>query len=71
MAFKILTSRQDVMPFIEKVQMAADRERKSFGFLPASAYDQFALQGRLVVAIDDESEQFLGYVAYGGVPHTL
>lgn len=68
MAIKILTSRHEVAPYIENVQIAADQERRSFGFLPASAYEQFALQGRLVVAIDDKRDQFLGYVAYGGVP---
>lgn len=68
MALKVLASRREVAPHIENVRLAADQERRSFGFLPASAYDQFALQGRLLVAIDDECEQFLGYIAYGGVP---
>jgi|TARA_R100000049_G_scaffold3487_1_gene7608 GNAT superfamily N-acetyltransferase len=68
MAFEIIRSREEVLPYISNVQEAADLERKSFGFLPKSAYADFALQGRLLVAVDEKSREFAGYLAFGGVP---
>lgn len=45
---------------------AADEERNAFGFLPAKAYEEFAVQGRLIVATKATSGELAGYIAYGG-----
>lgn len=64
----LLSSKMDVTAFIPKVVEAADGERNSFGFLPARAYEDFALQQRLIVACDSKSNELAGYVVFGGTP---
>ena len=64
----LLSSRADVAPFLPAVIAAADGSRTSFGFLPARAYEDFALQGRLIVAHDRMSDRLAGYVVFGGTP---
>ncbi|MDG2003159.1 MAG: GNAT family N-acetyltransferase [Novosphingobium sp.] len=66
--FAILSDREGVMPYLSEVRTAADAERKSFGFLPAAAYEEFALQKRLLVAICKDDDRFAGYLAFGGTP---
>lgn len=61
----LLTSRNDVLPFIPNVIAAADNERESFGFLPARAYEDFALQRRLIIA-RAANNALAGYVVFGG-----
>lgn len=64
----LLSSKADVASFIPDVIAAADGERNSFGFLPARAYEDFALQQRLIVACDSNSKTLAGYVVFGGTP---
>jgi ribosomal protein S18 acetylase RimI-like enzyme len=63
---EVLTSRIETLPYIPQVIEAADKERNSFGFLPDSAYEDFALQGRLFVARDRETGELAGYIVFGG-----
>jgi ribosomal protein S18 acetylase RimI-like enzyme/predicted nucleic acid-binding protein len=64
----LLSSRADVATFLPRVVAAADGERNSFGFLPARAYEDFALQRRLIVACDSNTNALAGYVVFGGTP---
>lgn len=64
----LLSSKAEVTAFIPKVVTAADGERNSFGFLPARAYEDFALQQRLIIACDSESKALAGYIVFGGTP---
>jgi GNAT superfamily N-acetyltransferase len=67
-AISILTAASDVMPFIQDVQDAADANKDAFGFLPAPAYIDFAIQGTLFVAVRDR--RYAGHLAFGGrYPH--
>src|SRR4051812_25356727 len=68
MRIKLLSRRTELLPHLNEVRTAADAERSSFGFLPKSAYEEFAFQGRMIVAIDDKTGTMLGYVLYGGAP---
>src|SRR5687768_10920954 len=63
---ELLSRRAQVEPYIEQVRVAADAERGAFGFMPASAYDEFAAQGRMIIAIEPGTSAMLGYVLYGG-----
>lgn len=62
---RLLTQRSEVEPFVGKVRKAADSEKAAFGFLPAKAYDEFAYQGRMIVAVD-ASGSLIGYTLFGG-----
>lgn len=62
---KLLTQRNEIEPYVGKIREAADGEKTAFGFLPAKAYDEFAYQGRMVVAID-ASGILVGYTLFGG-----
>lgn len=66
MTIELLSRRAQVEPYIEQVRVAADAERGAFGFMPASAYDEFAAQGRMIIAIEPGTSAMLGYVLYGG-----
>jgi len=62
---RLLTKRNEVEPFVGKIREAADGEKMAFGFLPAKAYDEFAYQGRMIVAVD-ASDTLIGYTLFGG-----
>ena len=64
--YEFLTARADVQKYVQAIVAAADTERNAFGFLPGRAYEEFALKGRLIVAIERKSGDLAGYVAYGG-----
>lgn len=66
MTIRLLTSRSELLPHLDEVRAAADAERAAFGFLPKSAYEEFAFQGRMIIAADADSGDMLGYVLYGG-----
>lgn len=72
MEFVILSVPEEVAPFVETVQRQADTERKSLGFLAASAYQQAASSGRLLVAINRgaRGDEYAGHIFLGGIyPH--
>ncbi|WP_172683822.1 GNAT family N-acetyltransferase [Desulfosarcina cetonica] len=71
MDFSILTKPSQVVPFIISVQKFADANRKSFGFLPQSAFLDQANNGRLWVVVDKEKNECLGYLMFGGKFPTL
>jgi GNAT superfamily N-acetyltransferase len=47
----ILTSRDDVAPFVNDVRKAADAQTMALGFFPATVYVEFARREQLYVAI--------------------
>lgn len=67
MSVQILTTREELDPYIGAIRQAADSERASFGFLPPNAYREFVQQGRAVVAISGLEGELAGYCLYGGV----
>ncbi len=70
MQIRILTEYQDVEPYLDSVCNLADKNRDSLGFLPASAYRELAVRGRLWPVIDQNSAGPLGYLMFGGrYPH--
>lgn len=62
----LLSSRDDVAPYLEHIIRASNSERNSFGFLPAAVYRDFIQQQQIVVAIDEETSDFVGYVIFAG-----
>jgi GNAT superfamily N-acetyltransferase len=65
-SINVITSPDEVLPFLETVQVLADANKPTFGFLPASAYNELALQGRLWIAVDSRCGALLGYLLFGG-----
>lgn len=66
MNVSLLSARNDVEPYLGQVRAAADAARSAFGFLPKSAYDEFAAQGRMIIATEASNGAMLGYILYGG-----
>ena len=64
--FKLLRSREDVAAFIPRVVEASNAERNAFGFLPSPTYEDFAYQGRIIIAVDAATEEFAGYAIFAG-----
>ena len=67
----ILKSFKDVKNFLNSVLRAADNNKRALGFLPKSAYHDSALQGKLWIAIEPESQKYLGHLMFGGKYPTL
>jgi len=67
---RILTSYSEIQEFLPILQKHADQNRVSLGFFPTSSYNDTALQGRLWVAIDENSKNYVGHLFFGGrYPH--
>ncbi|MEQ8736010.1 MAG: GNAT family N-acetyltransferase [Rhodospirillaceae bacterium] len=62
----IITEPSEVIVYIDDVQKAADRQKKIFGFLAKSAYEQRCLLGKLWVAIDSDTKVYAGHIMFGG-----
>lgn len=62
---RLLTRRNEIEPYVGRIREAADGEKLAFGFLPAKAYDEFAYQGRMIVAVD-AANTLVGYTLFGG-----
>ena len=68
---EILKNYKKVKNFVAKVQSHADHHKKSFGFLPASAYEQLALKGQLWVIATKCHTDVAGCLLFGGVYPSL
>ena len=66
MEIQILKSFLEIEPFLSQVQQYADKNRKSLGFLPQTAYEEQASLGRLWVAINRETKDYMGHLLFGG-----
>lgn len=62
----LLSMRSEVEPYVAQIREAADKEKDAFGFLPASAYTEFAYQGRMLIAVDVATRELAGYTVFGG-----
>lgn len=49
--------------FVDAVNLG-DKNSKTLGFLPKSAFEKYAKSGQLIGAFDKESNEFLGYLLY-------
>lgn len=58
----ILTSRNDVAPFVQDVRSAADAQTLALGFFPAAVYTEFARREQLYVA----AREIDGILVYAG-----
>jgi L-amino acid N-acyltransferase YncA len=65
MKYIILTNYEETQSYVDQVCKVADDNRKSFGFLPDSVYEQMASKGQLWVAVC-ERRVFRGYLMFGG-----
>lgn len=68
---KILKSYSETEAYINLVREYADLNKHSFGFLPASVYEEFALTERLWVLVSNEKTDMHGYLIFGGSYPTL
>jgi predicted nucleic acid-binding protein/ribosomal protein S18 acetylase RimI-like enzyme len=68
-AIRILSKYKDVQPYLVELRKQADSERDALGFLPARAYEEAALQGKLLVAEhhDKSGSSYAGHLFFGGV----
>lgn len=57
---------KDYDRYIDQVSHFADQNKKSFGFMPATAYRQMSLKGQLWLAVNKENHIY-GYLMFGGV----
>lgn len=66
---RILSEFNDVRPYLVELRKQADSEREALGFLPPKAYEQAALQGKLLVAEkqDKSGPSYVGHLFFGGV----
>jgi GNAT superfamily N-acetyltransferase/predicted nucleic acid-binding protein len=69
----IKTRTEDVTPFLARVQRLADTERDSLGFLPLTAYQEAAIQGKLWIAalVRNSEETYIGHLLFGGAFPTI
>ena len=69
----IKTQADEVCSFVDVVRQRADSERTALGFIPHSAYQEAAVQGKLwvAVALKDGLESYVGHLLFGGVFPTL
>lgn len=63
---KILKTFTEVESHLATVQSFADKNKSSLGFLPSSAFREQALRSRLWIAVREETNEFLGYLLFGG-----
>lgn len=62
---KILKSYEYTKSYVDNVRFFADSNKQSFGFLPASAYKELALTGRLWVLVSKTTKEMQGYLLFG------
>lgn len=66
---RILSEYRDVRPYLVELRKQADSDRGALGFLPPKAYEEAALQGKLLVAErhDKTGQSYAGHLFFGGV----
>jgi predicted nucleic acid-binding protein len=60
---KVITIDKD-SKYLESVIKLGDNNSKTLGFFPKSAFEQFAKNQKILVAIDEHSDIFLGYLLH-------
>lgn len=70
MAFRIVTKRTEIAPFIRDIQMSADTDKEALGFMRAAAYQQAVQKGEITVALSTEGPRYAGHIwVSGAYPH--
>ena len=70
MTERIIKVPTEVMNYVDQVRHLADANRSMLGFVPASAYREAALKGCLWIAVDQTTQDLMGYLFFGGTyPH--
>ncbi|HEX5312668.1 GNAT family N-acetyltransferase [Aquabacterium sp.] len=66
--FRIVISRNDVQPWVDEVNKAADSDKDSLGFFPSAVYREFANKEQLLVALihsaSDNTEAYAGHLLF-------
>lgn len=70
MVYDVLKRIEQVKEYVEQVSCIADKNKKAFGFLSASVYEQMATKGQLWLAVNNDKE-LKGYLMFGGTMPTL
>lgn len=68
MTEKVLDAPADVVAYLEQIRRLADANREALGFLPATAYEEAAMKGRLWVAVEENAttaKDLHGYLFFG------
>jgi GNAT superfamily N-acetyltransferase/predicted nucleic acid-binding protein len=69
---RVLSKPEEVAAYVDQARLASDEDKESLGFLPERAYKEAAYQGKLLIAIVQESNDlvYAGHLLHGGVfPH--
>ena len=64
---KLISERSDLLPFAKIVKLKADSDKNSLGFLSESVYPEAAINEKLIVAVDPNSNSYIGHLLFGGV----
>ncbi len=51
---------------INEVRKYADENKKNFGFLPSSVYEELALKDQVWIAVSKDNQSLAGYLIFGG-----
>jgi GNAT superfamily N-acetyltransferase len=70
MDYEILKHPDEVQKYVSQVSSIADDNKRSFGFLANSAYEQMAAKGQLWVVVNGGKE-IKGYLMFGGTMPTI
>ena len=70
MEYEIIKEADRSLGYVKEISDMADKNRASFGFLSASAYEQMASKGQLWVVVNDIN-RVVGYLMFGGTMPTL
>lgn len=63
-AVSILQGWKEVAPYVDSVRAASDSNKKSLGFLPASVFARHARRNQLFIAVDPDSQGYLGHLLF-------
>ncbi len=70
MDYTILKTFDQVSEYVSQVSAIADKNKRAFGFMASSAYEQMASKDQLWVAVNN-SKELKGYLIFGGTMPTL
>lgn len=60
----ILKSYEHTKCYLTEVRIAADKHKSELGFLPSHVYNDYALQGKLWLAVDSDKQHFVGHLLF-------
>ena len=60
----ILKSYEHTKSCLTEVRLAADNHKSELGFLPSHVYHDYALQGKLWLAVDADKQHYIGHLLF-------